>query len=216
MASCLPEELRECWGDVSRLPKAISEYAALLERDNGTEIRRPWPQELAIKFGAKGYNEMECLGAWQLIGRNQIVGLIDTVRNKVLDFSLQIEAAAFRAGEAFPDAPAVPQERITQVFHTVITGGVNNVSAGGASVQQTNYGQIKSGDLAALLAALRVAGVAEEPLVELQSVLISDPDPKKAAESWLGKLAISGAQGAITTTLGIAAKAISAYFGIPS
>ena len=213
MTSFLPERFRH-YGDVSYMTRPIGEYASLLEGDDAdTEIRSAWPQELAVKYGAQGYHEMECLGAWQVIGRSQIVGLIEAVRNRVLDFALQIEAAAPDAGEASPDAPPVSQDKVTQIFHTVILGGNNNVATGGANVMQSNSVVVAQGDLPSLLATLRAAGVAESNIDELAQVLKTS-EPKKAAEGWLGKLTLSGASAAVGAVIPIATKAIAAYFGL--
>jgi hypothetical protein len=212
----LPEQFRRRFGMQSHLRKPISEYAALLDGDSESEIRAPWPQELTVKYGGKGYNEWQCLAAWQLIGRNQIVGVVEAVQNRVLDFAIEIDAAAPDAGEAPPNLPPIEQERVAQVFHTVIMGGTNNIATGNTNVMQTSSAGVTAGDLDSLLAALRDGGVPAQAIEDLEQHLKTNPEPQKVAETWLGKLAISGAQGLVTTGITLAAKAISSYFGLPS
>jgi hypothetical protein len=181
MTSFLPETLRG-WGETAYLPKPISEYASLLELPDDGEVQCPWPQEIAVRYGAKGYNRMECLGAWQIISRNSLVGLIETVRNRILDFALEIEMAAPDAGEALPGHPPIAQDKVTQMFTTLVMGGVNNISSGGSNVQQSNSGQLAAGDLDSLLSYLRDVGVSASSVDELKQNLESAPDKKAAAE----------------------------------
>lgn len=53
--------------------------------------------------------------------------IIETVRNKLLEFVLQIEAENPNAGEASPGEVPVQKERVTQIFHTYISGGVAHI-----------------------------------------------------------------------------------------
>jgi hypothetical protein len=214
MTTFLPDELARRFGNPAYLTGPIAEYAALLEGDSEREIGSPWPQEIAVKYGSKGYNEMECLGAWQVMGRNQLVSMIEAVRNRLQDFAIQIEATNPDAGEASLDTPPMPQERVTQVFNTVIMGGVNNVATGNTNVSQSNSGQVTPGDLKSLLIALRGAGVSEDAVGELEQTLKTSPEPKEAARSWIEKLALSGAQAATSAVLGEAVKVIAAHFGL--
>ena len=78
-----------------------------------------WPRELAMKFGAHGYKG-ECLGAWQVIAPHALIGIVDTVRNRILDFALKIEAENPNAGEALPNDQPVPADRVQMIFQNVI------------------------------------------------------------------------------------------------
>lgn len=65
-----------------------------------------------------------------------IVALIDTIKTRVLNFCLEIEAEAPDAGEAPLNAPPISQDKVTQVFNTYITGTVQNVATGGSHFNQ--------------------------------------------------------------------------------
>jgi hypothetical protein len=63
MTTSLPEKLR-AWGEVCYLSQPIAAIASLAAGAAlGTQLQVPWPQELAMRFGAKGYNGFECLAA---------------------------------------------------------------------------------------------------------------------------------------------------------
>lgn len=100
LASKIPEEYRK-WATTHNLTGSISELSALVA-GIGTEVHQglecPWPQELAIQFGGAGYGDgidpVQCIRAWQSISAPAVVGVIETVRNRLLEFVLQIEAEA--------------------------------------------------------------------------------------------------------------------------
>lgn len=212
MTSFLPENLSG-WGECSSLYQPISEIASMAKGRHDWQL--PWPQELAVHFGAKGYNRFECLGAWQLINRSALVGVVEQVRNRVLEFALKIEAAAPQAGETLIGDPApIPQEKIAQIFNTYVYGDANNVAAGGSQVSQHSTSGIMPGDIESLLGHLRELGIANEDLKALKQATDSQANEKTALEGWLGKLAMSAATGATTTAISMAAKAIAVYLGV--
>jgi hypothetical protein len=213
MTTFLPEEFRD-WGQTAYLNQPISLYESLLGKAG--EIQSPWPQELANRYGAEGYTGWECLGAWQVLSRSSLVGLIDLVRNRLLEFVIEIGATAPDAGEAAPGITPVPQATVAQVFNTVMMGGVNNVAAGNANVTQSNSGQLSVGDLNSLIDYLRGIGIPSSTVGDLERCLKSDTDKKTVAEGWVGKLAMTAATGAMSAGFALAAKAVAAYLGLPS
>ena len=139
MVSQLPERY-QVWGMTCHLRHSVSELASLVAGlDSGQHggLICPWPQELAVCYGGSGYGDgmshVQCIRAWQEISGAEVVSVIETVRNKLLEFVLEIEAEAPDAGEAAPGAEPVPQDRITQIFHTNVYGGTAHVAEGGTS-----------------------------------------------------------------------------------
>jgi hypothetical protein len=132
MSTFLPEKFR-AWGEACYCSQPIAALvsAAVSARDGKDQLQVPWPQELAIKFGAEGYDGFECLGAWQVISPHALMGIVDTVRNRLLDFSLKIEAENPEAGEALPGTQPVPGDKVQMIFHNIFYGSVGNVSQNG-------------------------------------------------------------------------------------
>jgi len=214
MTSFLPEEFR-AFGESSYLRQPISEIAAMAA--SKSEFKAPWPQELAVKYGAKGYHRGgQCIGAWRVIAHTALVGVVESVRNRVLEFALRIEDAAPDAGDTPAGDPLpIPQEKITQIFNTYVVGNSNNVAVGGSHVCQDAHAGIAPGDLSSLVNYLRELGIPADQVEGLQRATQSGSDPRSAAEGLLGKLAISTATGATTTVITLAAKAVAQYFGLP-
>jgi hypothetical protein len=141
MATQIPEEFRH-WATTSKLSGSVSELSSLITgaNQNNDGLQCQWPQELAVKFGGSGYGggrRVQCIGAWQELSVAAVVGIVETVRNRLLEFVLQIEAEAPDAGEVRPGETPLPQERVTQIFHTHISGGVTHIAATDMSVSSS-------------------------------------------------------------------------------
>jgi len=149
--SKIPERYRH-WATTAYIRTPITEIAALVsgvEREKEVQLQCPWPQELAIKYGGAGYapgRRVQCLKAWQVVSPPRLTMIIETVRNKMLEFVLRIEAENPNAGEAHPGEVPVQKERVTQIFHAHISGGVAHIggkeSHGGS--QSMHAGSIQS------------------------------------------------------------------------
>jgi hypothetical protein len=136
MTTFLPEKLRD-WGEVCYLSQPMAAIASLAASvQDGSPLQVQWPQELAVKFGARGYDGFECLGAWQIISPHALVAIVDTVRNRILEFSLRIEAENPAAGEALPGIQPVPEETLRLIFQNTFYAPVGNVAQNGQAFDQ--------------------------------------------------------------------------------
>jgi len=99
----------------------VAAYEEMLRADPG-DFQAPWPADalmaLRPKLGAMG-----CVTAWQVLARGSVVGVVEGVRNRLLEFVLELEQEAPEAGEALPSELPVSAERITQIFTTTIYAG---------------------------------------------------------------------------------------------
>ena len=119
-------------------------------REDSSSFRVPWPADLVAHVGQEIYEDMNCLSAWQVIPRGGIVGILETVRTRILNFVLEIESEAPDAGEAAPGVHPVTQERVNQVFNTQIYRDVGNVAARGEVSSQSNVTAVMQGDFNSL------------------------------------------------------------------
>jgi hypothetical protein len=58
------------------------------------------------------FPELQCVKAWREIPGTEFQQLISTVKNRILDFSLKIEAENPSAGEALPNTQPVSLEKL--------------------------------------------------------------------------------------------------------
>lgn len=132
---CLPKDFRESLGH-SYLMQPIAAMAALVESSKSGILQEPWNPDLVAHFGQQIYEHMVCMQAWKVIPASALVAALDTVRTRVLNFALEIEAQNPAAGEAMANEKPVPQETVQHIFNTYITGDVQNLSSGSSNVTQ--------------------------------------------------------------------------------
>jgi hypothetical protein len=137
MTTFLPADLR-AWGEECGFCEPIAALVSYTQgsQDGTGQLHVQWPQEIAIKFGARGYDGFECLGAWQVVSPQALMGIVDTVRNRILDFSLRIEAENPEAGEAVPGTQPIPRDKVQMIFYNIFYGSVGNVAQNGQDFTQ--------------------------------------------------------------------------------
>ena len=169
---------------------------------------------------------MNCLKAWKAIPRGAIVGLVDVVRNRILNFVLEIEAEAPDAGEAQPKTPPLSQERVKQVFHTHIYGNVGNIAEGSQHVSQTATLTVKKNDFNSLQSYLESLNIPNDKIIELKIAINKDSTAKvkrtknlgPKVSAWLGSVFSGIAQGVIpviqNVNTNLITQALLSYYGL--
>jgi hypothetical protein len=162
--------------------------------------------------------------AWISVPAAALVGVLDTIRNRVLNFVLEIESI-LGPDDAVPskESKETKAAQITQTFHQTIYGSVANVGTADSISQTTN---VTSGDLEGLKARLRESGLLDSELQDLERAIKADemePQPGKGhlgknVSKWLGETFNKAATGAIKAPeliATVATKALKEFCGIP-
>jgi len=183
--------------------------------DPDHQLSQPWSDDVVrmanglMKLGKLHlYTDAWLVNAWRPISPGQLASVLDAVRNRVLDVALEIEKLNPSAGEP-GEALSVGALNIINNF----IGGSPNV-AQGSSVAMKVY--VASGDLEALLEAIRAEGVDGSHVEALRTAIVEDqaegqPGPGRRVLTWLANAATqTGAAGAG----GILTSLILSYFGI--
>jgi hypothetical protein len=140
----------------------VDPIAALVSLTEGDGDRRsPWPADVTAATADKFYQGMNLVQAWRVVPRNAIVGVVDTVRNRLLNFVLDIEQQYPEAGEATGGGAQPSADRVNQIFHTTIMGGTN-VAIGSSGFSQVGHQVVVAGNVASLRAHLAQLGVGKE------------------------------------------------------
>lgn len=107
-----PAELREGVLFQMSFAQPIAELEALARHDKPLES--PWPNDALaytnrlVESGQVAlYEGMYLSQAWKVITADQVLGVLDVVRNKILDLALRVEAEVPTAGD---DGDATPAE----------------------------------------------------------------------------------------------------------
>lgn len=221
-------DITEEWRDfitTHYLMEPISSYASLIKgRSGSAPLQVPWPADLIAYVGSKIYEDMNCMSAWKLISSSSIAALLDTVRNRILSFVLELEAEAPDAGEAPPDARPIPEERVTQVFQTYVMGNVTTLAAGSQTITYNTEITVVQNDLDSLKQYLASLGIGESDLEELDQAIKEDAQSEvksglgSKVKAWIGKMISKSGSTAWNMVTSAAAniliKALSSYYGL--
>jgi hypothetical protein len=220
---CLPKELRDL-ATKAYVYEGVGSLFTLVNNKKGGSLTSAWPADVVAAYGQDIYEAMNCLGAWRVIGQGQMAGILDTIRNRVLSFALEIESEDPEAGDRDASLGTLSTERVSQLYQTFILGNVGNVSSGGSHISQTATVQVVQNDLTSLQKFLSGAGIEDKDFEELKDALKADPQPKspqafgKKVSTWTGKMVSKAASGLwkVSTTVAadIISKALINYYGL--
>ncbi len=141
--SCIPKELRKNLSHSYLVQPVASMESLVVSDSNSGTLQEPWIPDVVAHVGQNIYEGMNCMQAWKVIPTSAMVAALDAVRNRILNFVLEIEAESPTAGEAPANSNPLPQDKVQQIFNTYITGTVQNVATGSTNVNQeaTSYAE---------------------------------------------------------------------------
>jgi hypothetical protein len=163
-------------------------------------------------------NDYNVTDMWKEISIAQIAGVLDAVRNTALRFALEVE----RLEESIDRPVEARQESITNIFQTLVHGGVVTIAAHADQVTQIGEINVREDDLESLLSGLREIGIGEGDLRELAEAIAEDAGassgPSAKVWAWL-KRTVSNVPGAagevgVAATKAVAIAAVLKYFGL--
>ncbi|MGH2372141.1 MAG: hypothetical protein ACRDIC_01495 [bacterium] len=216
----MPDVLQQMASEL-RLPHPIAQIETLAKAGEDT-LRFPWPTEAAILLRDKiqltgGFVLVE---VYQPITKAQLEGILDAVRNRLLDFLLAIQELRPEVVESDDALQTIPPERISQAFHFNVYGGQPVIAAGHGVSQQVI--QVTPGNLPELIKMLRGVGIDQPDLQELESAIRDDGKRPRGSlgdrvKAWMAKMMTKAIEGTWNVATGAAAevlkKAILSYYG---
>jgi hypothetical protein len=131
----MPEGLRESLSH-TYLMHPVAALEDLVTRSDSGTLSEAWNPDIVARLGGNIYENMNCMQAWKVIPIGALVAAIDTIRTRVLNFVLDIEAEAPEAGEALLNSNPLPQDRVQHIFNTNIYGDVQNLANASPGAQQ--------------------------------------------------------------------------------
>lgn len=226
----IPPILLPEWGRKHAEEVRFTQPIATIENlGKGDElVTAPWPGNLIAymqtKEGNKFSDGLVLYGAWQTVAAASVLGIVDTVRNRVLEFALLLEKEAPAAGEPEKPGSGVSDTTVSHLYQTVIHGDViGNVATGRHAVQATSNINVNRGDLETLRKLLGDCGIAKSDVDELEAALREDPAEKLLADkpktmAWLHKMYGKTVTGAIKLASGVSidliGQIVSQHLGI--
>ena len=190
--------------------------AALREmHDSETEYVEQWPADAVAAVAGKIYEGANMYRAWKALPKARLAGVLDSVRNRLLNFLLGLKERHPEVETPEADLHAIPHDEVRVNVVNHIFGGTNVFASGGTIHQQVQQGA-DSETMATLLEALRAATIPEDLLRELQAAIEED-EPERGdglgprVSRWLARV---GAKAASGTTAAIATQALLQYYGL--
>ncbi len=179
-----------------------------------------WPQEMIIlaQESLKLENGMVLIDAHQPVSSHLVLGILDQVKNKLLDFVLDLQESNITAEDL--NNRSVENELARNLFHINIYGN-HNVVAGGTHVNQS-VNSVQLGDLDSLVSFLREHNVEESDLRDLEDAVSLEPTSPNGnygpkVREWLGGMISKAASNAwhigLETASKILTEALKGYYG---
>jgi hypothetical protein len=168
----LPPDLARWFSIELRQP--LEELSSLTEMDG--DPGRPWPPFVVNAYEETGVHRLELHGlfsAKNVLTRQYLKGIIDSVRNKAMEFGLELQTAFPAAGSVGgPTLQTEPQ--LGPVVYNItnnITGHGTNIGAG-SNVRQKS--SVKAGDLNSLRQAAEDLGLSQTEAHEFADAVHQD------------------------------------------
>jgi hypothetical protein len=163
--------------------------------------------------------------AWRAISTSSIAGLLDSIRNRLLNFVIDIESIAPDVAESSSLPPSLTPQLIGNIYNMNITGNVGNLATGSSQFSQDATNTISTGDWTGLKQYLTSLGVTESDLDELKLAIDQEPSVTSPlgfgskVAGWLGGMVTKSAQGLFEFGSAVAAdlisRALAQYYGLP-
>ena len=171
------------------LPDEIREFAenliffhgvgALEAQRSGTH-QRVWPQEMVMfaRDSIQMTGGMVLVDAHQPVPSYAISGVLDQVKNRLLDFVLGLQESNVTAEDL--DNQSVEREVGTRNLFNINIYGDRNVVASGEQVNQ-RFETVQKGDIDSLIRVLRKFNIDDKDLSELRSAVSADPSASRSS-----------------------------------
>ena len=216
----IPDEYREKY-KTANLIQSVSALEDLSRSNESGQYQIPWPPDFTAIYGNKILENMVCLSAWQQISRSELVTILDVVRNRILNFALELERINPDIGSLENETTKVTTNQLSHIFNTVILGNIGQYSS---MNQSLNFQiEVKAGNLQSLKDFLLSNKVSEDDLRELINILeemkkLEKFDWTKSLNNWFGTMMSKAATGVWNIGMSVAATvlttAISRYLGL--
>ena len=196
---------------------ALQELLASDER----EFRRFLPVELTLiaRDRVQMSGGMMLAESYQSIPRHLIIGILNNVKTRLLDFVLDLQDKSSGSGNS---DVASPNADVVRNLVNINIYGDNNVVAGGENIVQ-QVTPVDKGNVDSLLDHLRNFDIGEQDLEKLRHAVLAEPEANTRGfgtnvSSWVGEMVSKAASGAwqvgISAAPGILTSALNNFYGI--
>jgi AbiTii len=219
--SAVMEEFRQ---DIveTKVVQGVRGIRELIANSEGGSLRIALPSEAHAAIRDPNVREdMVLASAVKIINTSPLEGILDTVRNRILNFTLELDSEAPKTGDPIDRLRVEKSEKVQQIFNTQIMGNVANLAQ--ASSQFSQVVDVPKGDASALRAALKSIGLDRESIEELTAAATEEKPSNQGAfghrvSTAIGKAVTKASQGLLKVSTSVAAniltEVLKSYYGI--
>ena len=134
----IPSEFHHHFNEI-RLFQGVKELESLIDtidKSNEDSLQSPVPAELLPLLSETIYQYMHCIGAWRVLTKAHITQIIETTRNALLNFILELSDRYPEIKSDSYSGEQIPNEQIQQVFNYYILGGKHQIVGSSNSINQ--------------------------------------------------------------------------------
>ena len=214
----LPESVRD-FAEFLKFFDGIGALEGMVD-SNSNSLQRKWSQEAIIlaRDSIQISGGMVLVDAHSPIPKHAISGIIDNVKNKLLDFVIDLEDAMEAKDSS--NSEDLSQTEKEQIFHVNIYGGENIVTTGNHNT--TNISKVQNGNMDSLKEYLSKNGVPDNEIAELAKIIVKSPSMEKENlpknfNNWFGRICSKAASGllkvGVNTLPQLIMEGLSQYYG---
>ena len=201
--------------------ESVAELQSLATTNNKGLIYQNWSADLVAHLARSFYQDMNMLSAHKTVSATTVIKILETVRNRILNFVLELENEFPNVGEKAGE-PILDGAKVNDLVSKLILKDVANVSIGCGQVAQQATVNVETGNWALLEGLLKEFKIANAEIAELKEILESEKPKRKAQfgdrlSAWIGGLTAKAAQGVYDissgTVSGVIAAALCKYYG---
>lgn len=202
--------------------QSVDSLSHVLVEARGQTVTFPFPPEAEAVL-MRMQDSFSAMRPTRIVACNQIAGILEQIRTRLLDWALQLEAeGVLGEGLTFSETEKRRVEMSQGISINNFQGVLGNVS--NSQVQQNLNMTITPGNFSSLASYLANHDVSAEDLRDLENAVRQDPQPDDKTKlgdyvsAWIGKMIGKAAQGGWNISLGAAgnllASAIAKFYGL--
>ncbi len=216
----LPEQIEQYLSSAPFIQSVGSIESLLRDTENG-QISARWPANIIAAYQGKFYKDFSLIEAHRVIGRSAVAAIPDIVRNRIIEFVLELEKR-FPAKTFEENDVSIEPRQVQSVVNNYIYGDGNRIASNCDSVDQSVLLSLAQGNWAMLESTLKELKLSAQDIESLKKSLQADPPQSKdnlgtSVSGWLGKIVGKIATGtydlSVGTASGVIATAICRYCG---
>jgi len=219
--SAVLEEFREHVVGV-RFTQGVREIQEQIANSEKGALRIAVPPEAhAAIHDTQIREDMVLASVIKIVSTSFLQGILDTVRNRILNFTLELESEAPKTGDPLESLRMNKSDKVQQIFNTEIKGDVSNLAQGSSGFTQRI--DVAKGDVESLRKALQSIGLDKESVGEFVAAVQEEKPSKKGSvgqrvSALMGKTFAKASQGLLKVSASVAGDVLTqmlkSYYGI--